>query len=181
MIKKENNIGELLGIQQEEMAMLLLIRVSLWSMYVLGKRNLPAAAQLKLAKMLAFVDKLDKEEIFRMPPVRQTESEINNFWEERSITNQRKLKLAIARLETCRAKYKKGFIAWHLIDFLETQEEEEERPKWQEKHLQNIRERAEAAMQKNNPKLQEQYEFKIRLLQYEELLLKDKINANLKT
>ncbi|TCN53074.1 hypothetical protein D0809_20985 [Flavobacterium circumlabens] len=177
MMKKGNTIGDLLGIQQEEMAMLLVITASQWSMYASGKRNLPEAAQLKLAKMLAFVDKLDKEELFRMPPVRQTESEINNFWEERSITNQRKLKLAIARLETCRAKYKKGFIAWHLIDFLETQEEEE-RPKWQEKHLQNIRDRAEAAMQKNNPELQEQYEFKIRLLQYEEQLLKDKISTN---
>ncbi|MEO8535568.1 MAG: hypothetical protein ABI441_17560 [Flavobacterium sp.] len=173
MTKKNKKIGELLGIQNEEMATLLLITVSQWSMYVLGERSLPIGVELKVAKMIAFVDRLNKEDKIRLIPFKQTIDKKNNFWEEQMIVNQRKQAPMAVNLEKCKAKYKKGYIAWHLIDFLEAQEEE--RPKWQEEHLQHIKDRAEAAMQKNNPELQEQYEFKLQVLQYEELLLRNKL------
>jgi transcriptional regulator with XRE-family HTH domain len=50
-------IRELLGMKQEEIALLLEITRSQWAMYETGKRDLPTAAKLKLAEMLAFAKK----------------------------------------------------------------------------------------------------------------------------
>ena len=42
-MEKNSTIQELLGISQENMAMILQITRTQWSMYVLGKRSLPVA------------------------------------------------------------------------------------------------------------------------------------------
>lgn len=54
-MKKEPTITALLGITQHEAAMLLCVSRSQWSMYELGKRDLPLAAKQLLAALLAYV------------------------------------------------------------------------------------------------------------------------------
>lgn len=41
--------------KQEDMAMLLQVTRSQWSMYEIGERDLPFVAQEKLVKMIAFI------------------------------------------------------------------------------------------------------------------------------
>jgi transcriptional regulator with XRE-family HTH domain len=57
----ENNvkIQNVLGLKQEEMAIVLKITRAQWSMYLSGKRSLPVAALLKLAEILNVVNQQD--------------------------------------------------------------------------------------------------------------------------
>ncbi|QSB29091.1 hypothetical protein [Flavobacterium sp. CLA17] len=173
-MKKDKNIGELLGMQQEEMAMLLRVTRSQWAMYVSGQRGLPPEAQLKLAEMFAFIAQLDKEEKVALPPAKQQGSKKNNFWEGKLIDNQLNQARVAAILKKYKDKYEQAMIAWKLSNFLSTKEQE---TKWEQELLQHIKNRAEAVMQKNGLELQEQYEFKLRLLQHEELLLNEKLSG----
>ena len=54
-MKKEDTICPLLGIRQEDMAMLLGITRAQWSMYESGKRDLPTNASILFSEMLAHV------------------------------------------------------------------------------------------------------------------------------
>ncbi|MCD0467239.1 hypothetical protein [Flavobacterium sp. ENC] len=173
-MKKDKNIGALLGIQQEEMAMLLRVTRSQWAMYVSGQRGLPTEAQLKLAEMFAFIAQLDKKEKVELPSAKHQGSKKNNFWEGKLIDNQLNQARVAAILKKHKNKYEQAMVAWQLSNFLATKEQE---TKWEQELLQHIKNMAEGVMQKNVLELQEQYEFKLRLLQHEEVLLKDKVNA----
>lgn len=56
-----NTIRELLGITQEDMALLLKVSRSQLSLFELGKRSLPATAMIKLAEILSHIKKRSLE------------------------------------------------------------------------------------------------------------------------
>ena len=58
-MKKNYTIRALLGITQEDLAMLLGVSRGQWSMYEIGKRDLPLPAQQLLADMLVYVNSPD--------------------------------------------------------------------------------------------------------------------------
>ena len=60
-MKRINTVREILGLTQHDMAMLLRIGRSQWSMYELGKRELPTAAQVLLADILMHVKSAETE------------------------------------------------------------------------------------------------------------------------
>lgn len=55
MRRTTTTIAALLGITQREMSLLLRVTRAQWSMYELGKRNLPLKTKQLLAEMLAFL------------------------------------------------------------------------------------------------------------------------------
>lgn len=55
-MKKENPYRKLLGLSQQDMAMLLGITRARWSMFEIGKRDLPIKAKTLLADMLAHLE-----------------------------------------------------------------------------------------------------------------------------
>ena len=57
-MKKGNNIKSILGLTQEEVATLLGISRSQWSMYEVGQRDLPKAAKIKLVELLSCAKKV---------------------------------------------------------------------------------------------------------------------------
>jgi len=59
-MQKKSSISSLLGVTQHEMASLLHISRSQWSMYELGRGSLPRAATLLLAELLTFVKASEK-------------------------------------------------------------------------------------------------------------------------
>jgi len=61
-MERKSSISSLLGVTQHEMASLLHISRSQWSMYELGKGNLPSAATLLLADLLTHVKASEKIE-----------------------------------------------------------------------------------------------------------------------
>jgi transcriptional regulator with XRE-family HTH domain len=54
-MKKEYSISSLFGLTQREMATLLGVGYSQWSMFEAGKRSLPSQAQLRLNEMLSHI------------------------------------------------------------------------------------------------------------------------------
>lgn len=54
-MKKQSSITALLGLRQQDVAMLLQVHPSQWSMYESGKRDLPLAAKQLLAEILTYL------------------------------------------------------------------------------------------------------------------------------
>ncbi len=55
MMKKKSGISKILGVTHNDMAMLLNISRSQWSMYESGKRDLPLSSKLLLTEILTYV------------------------------------------------------------------------------------------------------------------------------
>ena len=170
---KDKKIGELLGIKQDDIAMLLEVTRSKWSMYALGKRDLPVAAKLKLAEMLAFVQQLDIQGNHHIAPIKKQESKTKKFLEEQLIINKHKQNITEDKLNSYKEKYEAAIIALQLTDFLAGKSREAS--KHNDMLLQLIKSNAATAIEKNGLDLQEQYILKLQVLQYEESLLKEKL------
>lgn len=66
-MKSNNNFRALLGIKQEDLALLLNVTRSQLAMYELGKRDLPVAAKLQLAEMLQHVQESKAQRVQHLP------------------------------------------------------------------------------------------------------------------
>lgn len=166
-MKKEKNVGRLLGIQQEEMAKLLEVTRGNWSMYVTGRRKLPKAAQIKVNAMVAFAKKLNTPDQIG-PYLSRQEQQAQEWFENKRSNNLEMQSIIAAKLKRCKEKFEAAFIAFHLVDFLA------DRPNYSAKSkevLPGIKKKAAAALEKNGLALQEQYTFQLLLLEQEELLL----------
>jgi transcriptional regulator with XRE-family HTH domain len=172
-MKREKKTGDLLGFQQEEIATLLGIKPGLWSMYVLGKRLLPSAAQLRLVKMEVFVEQQKIKRENNPSPIQQPELNERKYWEDQLNLNQINQYRITAKLKKCQEKYECARNGFELTDFLEDEVEKEIK----DKVLPHLKDRTQDVMQKNSPHQQEQYEFKLQLLQYDEKQLKKKLSA----
>ncbi len=80
-MKKETTITQLLGITQQDAAMLLGVSTSQWSMYSSGKRDLPAPAMALLAEMLAYVKSAEANA--KNKPAADEPRETQEYLEER--------------------------------------------------------------------------------------------------
>lgn len=169
-MEKYKTIAGLLGMQQEEMAMLLQVHPSQWSMFSSGKRSLTKESELELAQILAFAEQLEKEGKDDVT-IKQEESEIRKFCHEELIINQHKQNTIATNLENCRTKYESSLTAMKIINFLANQPEQ--KIKWHKELFQTIKERTEIAIQKNSVVVQLQYKLKLGALQQQELLLRE--------
>ncbi len=79
-MENEIKIQNLLGLKQEEMAIVLKINRAQWSMYLSGKRSLPIVALQKLAEILNFVNQQDNLSTINVNS--DLESERNNFFQK---------------------------------------------------------------------------------------------------
>jgi transcriptional regulator with XRE-family HTH domain len=172
-MKNSTEIQELLGMKQEDMAMLLQVTRVQWSMYVLGKRNLPIAAKLKLAEMLDFLTKRDPDSRKSFVPNPIEKSKRDNFFETQKITNKHQQTILENKLKVIEKKYNAGVIALKLVGFLETKTEE---PTKENQNLWNmIKQNAKTDIEKSNLVVQEQLQLKLEVLQHEEMILHKKI------
>ena len=70
-MKKIHPIRTLLGLTQEQIAMMLGVTRAHWGMYELGKRDLPLAPKERLGEMLQFIKTLEgKQKQLRAPQVK---------------------------------------------------------------------------------------------------------------
>ena len=166
-MKKEKQIVELLGIKQENMAMLLQVTRSNWAMYLSGKRDLPVAAKLKLSEMLAFVKQLDGQDQHNFEHIETQRAKTKKFLEKQLTTNKHKQLVTFKKLESHQKKYEAALIALQLSDFLAAKEEQTV--------LQVIRNNAKNDITKNGLDVQELYVLKLWVLQQEELKLNERL------
>jgi transcriptional regulator with XRE-family HTH domain len=168
-MEKDKKIRELLGLKQEDMALLLRVTRSQWAMYEIGKRDLPIVAQLKLGEMLAFIQQPKNAAVDSFLDLKSEEAKTRKVFENLKLINKHRQILTEHKLKAIEKKYEAGITALRFIHFLETQDQQIV-PE-QEMVLTVLKVKAEAAIRKNGLTLQAKYQFKLKsLLQEEELL-----------
>ncbi|MEO6177051.1 MAG: hypothetical protein ABIP27_17995 [Flavobacterium circumlabens] len=171
-MKKEKNVGALLGIPQEEMAILLQVTRAQWSMFLSGKRSLPTAAVLKLTEMLTIVKEAEAEEPDAVA-LKEEEARINKYLEEEIIFNQHKQHVAADELEKCKKKYRSAQNAVTITDALIAKGQYNDT--LEKELLSSLKINAQNVLKKNSLLVQEQYALKLLVLQQEEVVLKQRL------
>lgn len=168
-MEQEKKIRALLGMRQEEMAMLLRVNKSQWSMYEIGQRDLPLNAQLKLAEMLTFVKHLDEDEVNLLVDVEDQSLKTKKLVENLRLINEHKLLIAKQKLQLTEKKYKAATTALRFIAFLQSNDQRFANE--QNMLLGVIKLRAEEVIRKNGLHVQTKHRIKLQVLQEEEKVL----------
>ena len=155
-MEKDKNIRDILGIKQQEIAILLKVTRSQWSLYEIGKRDLPIAAKLKLAEMLAFMQKSDARSEENYPHLKIQEQKRLKVLEKQMIVNQHKQMIAQKKLKSITKKYEAAMNALKLIDFLKTQSSK--KTKEDNLTLNQLKTKADNDIQKNGLDIQAKQE-----------------------
>ncbi|MGH2667472.1 helix-turn-helix domain-containing protein [Flavobacterium sp.] len=117
-MKLTTTIKNTIGLTQDEMAMLLGVTRSQWSMYEIGKRSLPLEATKQLAGILQHLQNA-KATSDAIQKVTTAEQKKNREWLEQEYTSLQYKKAVldrkIAAMETKRAE---GFAALEVVDYL---------------------------------------------------------------
>ncbi|AWM12537.1 hypothetical protein DI487_00725 [Flavobacterium sediminis] len=125
-MKDRSSLSGTLGLSQHEIALLLGISRSQWSMFVSGKRNLPLTAKKKLMAILIYLQQLKEKDIFNTKKLLQTDQRKNG-----ELVLQRKLErlryeqlLLEKKIAVSEQKRAKNLAALHVIRFLEMQKKD---------------------------------------------------------
>ncbi len=115
VMKKEHPIRTLLGITQEEIAMLLGVSRGQWSMFEIGKRDLPLPAKQLLAEMLAYVQ-ISGPNAKQTPQIHQP---IRQQLERLLHENEYQQARVLRKIDTATKKYEAQLRLQQLSNFLE--------------------------------------------------------------
>lgn len=169
---KEENIGALLGIPQEEMAILLGVTRVQWALFLTGRRSLPTDALLKLTEMLTIVKEAETEAP-DAAVLKEEQARINKYIEEEIIFNQHKQRLVSEQLQKCRKEYQSSQNAVRIADALMAKGQYTGAS--EQELLTSLKINAQNVLKKNSLLVQEQYTLKLLVLQQEEVVFKAKI------
>lgn len=119
MRRTTTTIAALLGITQREMSLLLRVTRAQWSMYELGKRNLPLKTKQLLAEMLAFLRIEEKGFNVQKHMIEQEESKkvcLEKLLEE----TEYQLHVIAKKIESVKKKYETNLIAIGFVEYIST-------------------------------------------------------------
>ncbi len=122
-MKKENHLKSLLGLTQEEAAMLFDITRMQWAQYATGRREIPATAKLKLADILAGVKKNKKSPKLTIKLLEAENTLTENWLQEEAKAVKFKayaLEKKIINIQQVRTN---AFKALEVANYLESQKE----------------------------------------------------------
>jgi transcriptional regulator with XRE-family HTH domain len=162
-MKKSENIREILGVSQEDLAVLLKVTRSQLSMYELGKRDLPTSALLQLAPILKFMHeeslKLGSADLLKFQAEQQ-----KKVLEQLLKENQYKQKLLERKLEIAEKKYQSNVAAMQLMRYLEREAPET-------RLIKVIEAKATSELEKNGLEVLTKYKIQKEVLLAEEKIL----------
>jgi len=118
-MKKQENIRDLFGLTQIEMAMLLKISRAQYSMYESGKRSLPLQANVLLSKMLEYLKIAETDEHKKLPHVIPQENKMKTEMEALLKENQYQLLIVSRNAADVERKYSAHVKALQLVNYLE--------------------------------------------------------------
>ncbi|CAM3925156.1 MULTISPECIES: helix-turn-helix domain-containing protein [Flavobacterium] len=167
-------IRELLGMKQEEIALLLEITRSQWAMYETGKRDLPTAAKLKLAEMLAFVQKKDSYWKKELPIHKEQTLQKKKKLEDLIVINKHHQFITELKLKDIKKKYNVNFNRLKTMRYFEMNPQK--LSKKENLLLEVMSNRAKNEIEKKGLLKQLEIEVKLETLQEEEKVLKKKLN-----
>lgn len=167
IMNKNTSISALLGIKQKDMAQLLKVHRSQWSMFELGQRNLPNEAKLLLAEMLQHLEK--EKESKGLPDPDGHHARCQNYLLGQLQENERKAVLLRRRLNAERRKYEADTTVLQLTSFLATRESHKSASS--DAHLKCLAAKAKGGLQQRGPMAILRQEIQLELLQSERRLL----------
>jgi hypothetical protein len=170
-MENEIKLQALLGLKQEYVAMILKVTRTQWSMFVLGKRDLPINAKLKLAELLTFVSSdVDVADINAL--VLSTASKRRKIFETQQKSNLFQQMKVERKLTALVKKYEMAVASIKVIGFLEQSQSlsQHEQNFWALIKMDAVRE-----MEKNCEVVQEKWQLKLKTLQFEAMLINEKL------
>ncbi len=124
-MKQTTTIKSQLGFSQEEMALLLGVSRTQWSMYEIGKRDLPLTAKEQLASILLHQQNV-KETSKEKQKISVIEKQKTQEWLKQELLNiEYKKEVVVRKLLAIENKRAESFAALEVVSFLETQEQKE--------------------------------------------------------
>ncbi len=167
-MKKASIFKEKLLLSQEEIAMLLGVTRTQWSMFEIGQRDIPSSAKLKLATILKHVNNLSKATKKEFPYQKIQELKKQKVLQEELENNKlQKLKLQ-RKLERLQLYYKQ---AENTLQFVALLQEKEKQTELETLVLQTIKSKALQILDKNGWHLQTKFQQKWNALEEHRKLL----------
>ena len=124
-MKDIDTFKKLLGITQEEIAIILDTTRSQWSMYEIGKRNLPFSAALEFTKMMKYIQENSSKEIEIKYSSEEYEKQVYNQLKKEMKKNRYELDGLNIKIEQVQRFYDDGLAALRVVEYLDTQPENE--------------------------------------------------------
>jgi transcriptional regulator with XRE-family HTH domain len=168
-MKKHDNIRDLLGITQEDLAALLKISRTQLSMYEIGKRELPSTAIIQLAEMLRYLQEDASKSTDTTSLLKEQAIQKEKAFEEMRKENHFKQLVLEKKLNVLEKKYKANFSAFQLTKYLEKQDTEN--GKLESLLLKTIERKALAELNKNGLAMITKYKIEKEVLQAEEKII----------
>lgn len=169
-MKTNNSLRSLLGITQQDMSLLLQVNRSQWSMFELGKRDLPLPAKKLLAELLTHI---------QLAPTSHKEHSnwVNDALKkelEHKLSENQFHQLCIAKkITAAEKKHKTQLRTWQLKEFIETQKQKNNSNTAQ--GLKSMALKTETAQPTQSLILLKRLEFKQERLASEQLLLEQQL------
>jgi transcriptional regulator with XRE-family HTH domain len=174
-MKDKDTFKKILGISQKEIATILDITRSQWSMYEIGKRNLPLSATLEFTKMLKYIQENDSKEIEINYSSEEYEKQAYDQLKKEMKKNMYELDGLNIKIEQAQRFYDDGLAALRVVEYLETQPENE--------RIANVKKliqcKAIVKLQKNNELLRK-HNLDRQLLQLRNAVIEKEIKNNFK-
>lgn len=166
---KREALCTLLGTTQDEMAMLLKINRSQWSMFESGKRDLPLEAKLALAEMLQHMKSQQDAVVKDKAKHHQEDTKISKKLEMLLVNNQYSQSLLAKKIERIEKKRTVAANALHLLRHLESKDKQHIDGS---ELLVNLQKKADTNLEGEALSTLVAHQIKQKVLQYEEELLK---------
>lgn len=175
MRTKEKNLTTLLGLTQENLALLLKLTRSQWSLYDLGLRSIPLAAIQQLAEFISLVISADP---VKLSGLRQAEEKEQHQLALKKLLAENKYqqeKLS-RKIDATEKKYHTNLRALHWLQQAVSKENPD--PSGEKSLLQIFQDQTTRSLDENGWSQLEQYKIKLKVLQQEEIILQEAIGNN---
>ncbi|MDN3675854.1 helix-turn-helix transcriptional regulator [Flavobacterium paronense] len=162
-------IREELNLTQDEMAMLLNISRSQWSLYELGLRELSTMGLIWDSRVGRFFTALEMSEPKQLPQIALLESEKDKFIAAALRKNEIDQYTCAKKTEKMKKAYKAALKLFHLTDFM--LQSEDQKDAIHLAALETLKAKAVVLFRKNGPQQLIKLEVRQQLLEQEKLLL----------
>lgn len=124
-MKEKETFKNILGLSQEEMAIVLGISRGQWSMYECGKRELPLAAALEFTRMLEYIRDNSSRKILEKEFMKEEKIRVQNLLNKEIKKNEHKIYRLNEKIRQAELFYNNGLAALGVVEYLATQPENE--------------------------------------------------------
>ncbi|WP_162126643.1 hypothetical protein [Flavobacterium phycosphaerae] len=177
-MKDTTTLTSLLGLTQKQMALLLQVNRSQWSMYESGQRGLPLESRQLLAEMIGFL-KFENQGTKVLRLLREQEEDKKKQLEKQIRANEHQLYAIAKELELSEAKYTRNLTAVGFVDYISSLSN---RPQPLDTELlEAITTDAECAIRKSGLARVTALQMQQEVLELEKLILGSALNKAVKT